>query len=179
MLSLLLWLPLLSPTGRAEEPTQPVTPFRSPVSSACISSPFGPRVLAGRPKAGTFHPGIDMPAPAGEAVRAIAAGTVLRIQRKGAGGLEMMVQHDGFIGIYSHLGMIAPAFAEGKRSVAPGEKLAVIGRTGVTYGTHLFFEVLQAGQPVDPAPMLGLSRCHESVAAAPATAAEPRGALAR
>ena len=46
----------------------------SPVASACISSPFGPRVLPNRPLAGTYHYGVDMPAPAGEAVRAAAPG---------------------------------------------------------------------------------------------------------
>ncbi len=38
----------------------------------------------------------------------------MRIQRKGPGGLEVVVQHDGFVGIYSHLGMVTPALAEGK-----------------------------------------------------------------
>jgi murein DD-endopeptidase MepM/ murein hydrolase activator NlpD len=175
LLSLLFLLPCAS---HAEPPAQAPAPLLSPVRSACISSPFGPRVLAGRPKAGTFHPGIDMPAPAGEAVRAVAAGRVLRIQRKGAGGLEVMVQHDGFIGIYSHLGMIAPPFAEGKSAVVPGEKLGVIGRTGVTYGTHLFFEMLKAGQPVDPAPFLGLQRCGTNVTTAGGEA-DPRASPAR
>jgi murein DD-endopeptidase MepM/ murein hydrolase activator NlpD len=157
-----VWL-LLSLPAQAE--TAPVAALPPPVSSACVSSPFGPRVLAGKPKAGSFHPGIDMPAPAGEAVRAIAPGRVLRIQRKGAGGLEMLVQHDGFIGVYSHLGMIAPAFAEGKSIVATGEKLAVIGRTGVTYGTHLFFAMLVDGRSVDPAPYLRVPRCGAALTA--------------
>ncbi|MEJ0017961.1 MAG: M23 family metallopeptidase [Acetobacteraceae bacterium] len=155
----LVLLLLLPRPGHAEPPQKAAESLPSPVRSACISSPFGPRFLAGLPKASTFHGGIDMPAPAGEAVRAVAPGHVLRIQRKGPGGLEMLVQHDGFIGIYSHLGIIAPAFAEGKRTVATGEKLAVIGRSGVTYGTHLFFGMLVDGRPIDPAPRLGVPRC--------------------
>src|SRR4051794_24276255 len=90
------------------------TALMPPVGATCISSPFGPRVLAEHPAAGTYHYGIDLPAPLGSAVVAAAPGTVLRIQRKGPGGLEMLVQHDGFMGIYSHFGLIAPAFAEGK-----------------------------------------------------------------
>jgi hypothetical protein len=34
-------------------------------------------------------------------VLATAPGTVIRIQNRGPGGLEMLVQHKGFIGIYS------------------------------------------------------------------------------
>ena len=64
-----------------------------------------------------------MPAPAGEAVRATAAGKVMRIQRKGPGGLEVLVQHDGFVGIYSHLGMVTPALAEGKTTLARGREI--------------------------------------------------------
>lgn len=130
-----------------------------PVSPACISSPFGPRVLANHPQAGTFHDGVDLPAPPGAPIVATAPGKVIRIQRKGAGGLEMLVRHDGFVAIYSHLGMVAPSFARGKRSVAAGEKLGVVGRTGVTVGTHVYFEMLIAGKPVDPAPYLHVSKC--------------------
>jgi len=134
-----------------------------PVPSACISSPFGPRVLPNRPMAGTFHNGVDMPAPAGEAVRAAAAGTVMRIQRKGPGGLEVLVQHDGFVAIYSHLGMVTPALAEGKTGLAAGDKIGVVGHSGLTYGMHVYFEMLEAGRPVDPAPYLGVPLCHGAI----------------
>jgi murein DD-endopeptidase MepM/ murein hydrolase activator NlpD len=134
-----------------------------PVSPACISSLFGPRVLPDHPAAGTYHYGIDLPAPVGSPVFATAPGTAVRVQRKGPGGLEMLVQHDGFLGIYSHFGMIMPAFAEGKRTVAAGEKLGVVGRTGVTSGAHLFFGMILAGRPVDPAQYLGVPLCNTGV----------------
>jgi hypothetical protein len=97
---------------------------------------------------------------AGEAVRAAAPGKVMRIQRKGPGGLEVLVQHDGFVGIYSHLGMVTPSLAEGKSTLAAGEKLGVVGHSGLTYGMHLYFEMLLSGRPVDPAPYLGLPLCN-------------------
>jgi len=133
--------------------------LQDPVTPACISSPFGPRILPARPLAGTFHNGIDLPAPAGAPVSAIAPGEVIRVQRRGPGGLEILVQHPGFVGIYSHLGMVAPAIAEGQRTVYGGEKLGVVGHSGVTYGMHLFFGMLVADHPVDPAPYLRLSLC--------------------
>ena len=60
-----------------------------PVRPACISSPFGPRVLPNHPFAGTYHYGVDLPAPAGAPVLATAPGKVIRVQRKGPGGLEV------------------------------------------------------------------------------------------
>jgi hypothetical protein len=133
--------------------------LRPPISPACVSSPFGPRVLSNQPQAGSYHYGIDLPAPAGAPILATAPGTVIRIQKKGRGGLEMVVQHESFVGIYSHFGMVMPAFAEGKRTVAAGEKLGVVGNTGLTTGAHLYFEMDFAGKPVDPAPYLGVPRC--------------------
>jgi murein DD-endopeptidase MepM/ murein hydrolase activator NlpD len=130
-----------------------------PVSPACISSPFGPRVLANHPQAGTYHHGVDLPAPPGASIVATAPGKVIRIQKKGPGGLEILVQHDGFVAIYSHLGMAAPSFAQGKRTVWAGEKLGVVGRTGVTVGTHVYFEMLKAGKPVDPVRYLRIPKC--------------------
>jgi len=131
-----------------------------PVTPACISSPFGPRVLPNHPLAGTFHNGIDLPAPAGAPVRAIAAGRVIRAQRRGPGGLELLVQHSGFVGVYSHLGSVAPAIADGHLTVHAGEKIGVVGHSGVTYGMHLFFAMEQDGHFVDPERYLRLANCH-------------------
>jgi murein DD-endopeptidase MepM/ murein hydrolase activator NlpD len=52
-----------------------------PVSPACISSPFGPRVLANHPRAGTYHHGVDLPAPPGASIVATAPGKVIRVQK--------------------------------------------------------------------------------------------------
>lgn len=60
---------------------------------------------------------------------------------------------------YAHLGTVAPALASGKRALAQGEVLGRVGRTGVTYGTHLHFEVWVNGEMVDPAPYFQLRRC--------------------
>lgn len=131
-----------------------------PVSPACVSSPFGPRILPGKPLAGTYHYGIDLPAPAGAPVRAVAAGEVVTLHRRGAGGLEVVLHHPGgFNTLYAHLGSVMPALAEGKRQVVAGEELGVVGRTGVSYGTHVYFELQVAGRRVDPAPYLHLQHC--------------------
>lgn len=131
-----------------------------PVKPACISSPFGPRILPDHPQAGTYHYGIDLPAPEGAPVLATAPGTVIRIQDSGPGGLEVMVQHDGFVGVYSHFGTVSPDLVDGKTSVAAGQKLGVVGKTGIIFGTHLYFEMIVEGKPVDPEPYLGVPPCN-------------------
>ena len=156
-IALAAWL-LPMPAALASLPAHGA--MRPPVSPACISSPFGPRVLPAHRLAGTFHNGIDLPAPAGAPVRAIAPGEVIRVERHGPGGLQILVQHRGFVGIYSHLGSVAPAIAEGQRVVHGGEKLGVVGHSGVMYGMHLFFGMLVNGHAVDPAPYLDLPLCH-------------------
>ena len=94
---------------------------------------------------------------------AAAPGTVIRIQNNGPGGLEMLVQHEGFVGIYSHLGKVMPVFALGKLAVAAGEKLGLVGNTGISTGPHLYFGMISAGKPVDPAPRLGVPLCNGEV----------------
>jgi murein DD-endopeptidase MepM/ murein hydrolase activator NlpD len=110
--------------------------------------------------AGIYHYGIDLPAPAGAAVHAAAAGEVITLHRRGAGGLEVVLRHPGGLTtLYAHLGSVTPALAEGKRAVVAGEKIGVVGRTGVSYGTHVYFELRVNGERVDPARYLSLVRC--------------------
>jgi murein DD-endopeptidase MepM/ murein hydrolase activator NlpD len=136
-----------------------------PVEPACISSPFGPRILPNKPFAGTFHNGIDLPAPIGSPVVAVAPGQVIRIQRHGIGGLEILIQHDGFIGVYSHLGLVAPILAEGGKTIYGGEKIGTVGRTGLTYGPHLYFGMIVNGLSVNPAPYINITPCGSGGAA--------------
>ena len=134
-----------------------------PVSPTCVTSPYGPRRRIG-PNASGFHRGIDLAAPAGGAIRAAADGQVIAIHKRGPGGLELLIRHGdpkagGYITLYSHLGSLVPAIAEGKRQVAAGETIAVVGRSGVTYGTHLYFGLLLNGRAIDPEPFLPVQRC--------------------
>lgn len=142
---------------------QPVVgQMQLPVRPTCLTSPFGDRAAPG-PHAIGFHNGIDLRAPAGGAVYAVQAGRIVSIHRRGPGGLEIAVAHAGALGpyvsIYAHLGLIAPAIASGRTEVAAGERIAVIGRSGVTYGTHLFFALTVGGRAVDPAPYFPVAAC--------------------
>jgi len=114
-----------------------------------------------------------MPAPIGTPVTAVAPGAVIRVQRHGIGGLEILIQHDGFIAVYSHLGLIAPLIAEGRKAVYGGEKIATVGRTGLTYGPHLYFGMIVDGRSVDPSPYLNVAPCGTGAPAAPEAKRRP------
>ena len=149
---------LLVLAGSAAAQTAPV--LRPPVTPACVSSPFGWRHAVGPHAPAGFHNGIDLPAPAGALVHAAAAGTVQVIKRQGLGGVTVHLAHSGgMTTLYAHLGNLVPAIAEGKRNVAAGEPLGHVARTGVTYGTHVFFAVLVNGQAVDPLGYMTIPHC--------------------
>ncbi len=96
----------------------------------------------------------------------MAPGTVAGIRRLGASGLEIDLGHRDAGGAYTtryaHLGSVAPALAMGRRTVAAGERLGRVGRTGVTHGTHVHFELHLNGAPVDPEPFFAVQRCGPS-----------------
>jgi murein DD-endopeptidase MepM/ murein hydrolase activator NlpD len=153
------WLTGLAMLGVVDTADRPPATVLPPVAHSCITSPFGPRRAIGPQAPATFHRGVDLRAPAGGAVTAVAPGRILAIHRRGADGMEVAIRHDGYVALYAHLGNLAPAIALGRSQVKAGDRIAVVGRTGVTYGTHLYFEILVNGQPIDPEPWLGLSRC--------------------
>ena len=134
--------------------------YPAPVAARCYSSPFGWRHRVGPMAPAGFHNGIDLPVPAGAMVRAPVAGVVARIRRMGIGGLQVTLHHPGgLVTLYAHLGSVVPALAEGRTTLAAGDPIGRIGRTGVTYGTHLFFAVFANGRAIDPNLLLGLSPC--------------------
>lgn len=142
--------------------------LQAPVQPACVSSPFGWRRAIGPNAPAGLHNGIDLPAPAGGIVRAAAAGTISAIRRQGPGGVSIRVAHaDGIATLYAHLGNLAPAIAQGKRAVAAGEPLGRVARTGVTYGTHLFFAVFVHGTAVDPLTLMDVPPCRTQSRALP------------
>lgn len=148
---------LLLPLAAAAQPAP--GSLALPFAEACVTSPFGARDGAGR-RASTFHQGVDLRAPAGTWVRAVAAGRVTAVRRIGGTGLSVDVTlPDGTITRFAHLGQVAPALANGKREVAAGDPLGRVGRTGISYGAHLHFELVVRGERIDPAPVLGVGPC--------------------
>jgi len=102
---------------------------------------------------GRLHAGIDIAAPLGTPVRAIAAGEVTFAGEIGDGAVVVEITHaPGVTSAYAHLEP-GPPVAEGDFVVA-GELVGSIGLTGITTGAHLHLAVWSAGEPLDPLTVL-------------------------
>lgn len=103
---------------------------------------------------GTFHAGIDIAAPLGSPIYAVAAGTVVDAGPAQGFGLWVRIRHDdGTISIYGH--MYDFFVSKGER-VPAGMQIARIGNRGDSTGPHLHFEIVIDGQHVDPQRWLAL-----------------------
>ena len=61
----------------------------------------------------------------------VSSGKLLRIEHGGPGGLEVLVQHDGYVSVYSHLASVAPLLGEGL--ILAGDEVGTVGHTGVSF----------------------------------------------
>jgi murein DD-endopeptidase MepM/ murein hydrolase activator NlpD len=120
-----------------------------PVDRARLTSGYGPRsnpVLKRR----QMHRGIDWAAPRGTPVRAAGNGVVVAIERSGAYGRYIEIDHGGTVAtVYAHLHRFAAGMRVGRR-VRQGDLIGRIGSTGRATGPHLHYEVLVAGRQIDP-----------------------------
>jgi murein DD-endopeptidase MepM/ murein hydrolase activator NlpD len=109
---------------------------------------------APRPQDGP-HKGIDIVAPLGTPVVAVADGVIDQMSRAdtGLGGIRLWLRDDaGTRYYYAHLSAIAPGLPLGAR-VAAGQRIGAVGRTGnARRGVHhLHFEMRPGGgRPVNP-----------------------------
>lgn len=104
---------------------------------------------------GAQHGGLDMAGSHGEPIYAAAAGRVVRAGRFGAYGNAIDIDHGrGIITRYAHLSSIS--VKQGQK-VDMGEKIAGMGSTGRSTGTHLHYEVRIDGKAVNPRPFIEAS----------------------
>jgi hypothetical protein len=101
------------------------------------------------------HLGVDIHAHIGEPVYAAADGVVVELSTNSGAGLYVNISHaDGYVTRYLHLDRTR-GVAVGSQ-VVQGQRIGDVGETGrAGSGPHLHFEVLQAGSPIDPAPLIG------------------------
>ncbi len=112
-----------------------------------LTSEFGTRV---HPISRTtkHHDGIDVAARSGTEITAPAGGTVVFAGRKSGYGNVVEIDHGfGYRTLYGHASRLL--VKEGAR-VARGEKIALVGSTGASTGSHLHYEVTVDGVKVDP-----------------------------
>lgn len=116
------------------------------LSTRAVTSEFG--VRGGRGKSREFHRGLDISAPRGTPVRAVAPGVVTVAGDGGGYGHYVVVDHgQGLSTLYAHL--LDFAVRRGDR-VAAGVALGRVGKSGNATGYHLHFEVRRGTQPLDP-----------------------------
>lgn len=95
-----------------------------------------------------FHAGIDIGAPTGQRIVAVATGTVVSAGAMGTYGNLVVIDHgNGLATAYAHQSRIA--VRSGQR-VARGTVIGYVGSTGASTGPHLHFETRVNGDPVDP-----------------------------
>ena len=114
-----------------------------------VSSPFGNRI---HPilKTKKFHSGIDIPAPSGRDVVAAGDGKVVSSSNLGSYGKAVIIDHGGGImTLYAHNSKL---LVQNGQTVTKGQKIALIGSTGLSTGPHLHFEVRKDGQYTNPIP---------------------------
>lgn len=119
-----------------------------------ITSTFGHRENPFGGSSVETHKGLDISAPYGAPVKAMAMGTVEFAGVRGGFGNCIILKHaNGFETLYGHLSKIL---------VSPGQKIDIgqqigkVGSTGRSTGPHLHYEVHQNGQKINPQPFLTL-----------------------
>lgn len=96
----------------------------------------------------TVQKGIDLRAPAGTAVRAVADGKVVFAGwLRGYGNLVILDHGDGFHTVVAHLGELERKMGE---EVKAGDGLGPLGDTGSLKGPYCYFELRHHGVAVDP-----------------------------
>lgn len=127
--------------------------FQDPVKANYrITSQYGMRIHPIK-KVRKMHTGIDQAAPIGTDIHASAKGVVKSVtgtanDRKGY-GLMVTLKHDnGYETRYPHL---SKAQVKVGQVVEMGQRIAKMGSSGSSTGSHLHFEVLKNGKHLDPA----------------------------
>lgn len=108
------------------------------------------------------HTGVDVNINVtGKSVVAVKSGTVVTSKAlrnpngtyRSYGEYVVINHHDGTMTLYAHMLSGSRKVVEGQ-SVSQGQVIGTVGSTGNSSGTHLHFEVLINGNPVNPLPYL-------------------------
>jgi murein DD-endopeptidase MepM/ murein hydrolase activator NlpD len=123
--------------------TPSIMPTQGWLSSAFAAMREHPILHVARP-----HEGIDVSAPMGTPIEAPAAGVVRSTGWEAGYGNTIEIDHGfGIVTRFAHTSRIL--VHQGQR-VQRGERIALVGNSGLATGPHLHYEVHVNGKPVDP-----------------------------
>ncbi|MBB6735015.1 M23 family metallopeptidase [Cohnella zeiphila] len=132
-----------------------ITPTIWPTDNRRITSLFGVRTDPFTGKA-RFHAGLDIAGHVGDPIFAAADGVVALSEKDSAEGNNIIIDHgNGIRTWYMHMSKLIATVGQ---KVAKGEQIGELGSTGRSTGPHLHYEVLVAGEPVDPRAYLKADR---------------------
>jgi murein DD-endopeptidase MepM/ murein hydrolase activator NlpD len=123
--------------------TPSIMPTQGWLSSAFSSMRAHPILHYARP-----HEGIDVTAPMGSPIEAPAAGTVTDAGWESGYGNTVTIEH-GF-GIETKFAHASKLLVRTGQRVSRGQRIALVGNSGLATGPHLHYEVHVKGRPVDP-----------------------------
>jgi len=123
-------------------------PGRAPVPDVEVNSNFGNRPDPFRNRL-AFHSGVDYPAPRGTSIVASGGGRVVYAGHRVEYGKTVEIDHGG--GLVTRYAHASKVLVTPGQIVMPGQKIAEVGSTGRSTGSHLHFEVIKDGLVVDPA----------------------------
>lgn len=118
-----------------------------PLMATRVSSDYGRRIHPIR-RFSHHHTGIDLAAPFGTPIRAVAAGRVIYSDPHGGYGNFVVIKHKNRV--TTHYGHCQQLKVKAGQAVKAGQIIATVGSTGVSTGPHLHFEIRVAGVPKDP-----------------------------
>lgn len=142
-------------TGVPADPIDPGALF-CPIQGAKIIQKFGPTSFALEPPSGGyvhFHSGVDLLAEYGTPILAAAGGKVTATGYADYFGLRVAITDSyGLVEIYAHMSDVAVNVGD---SVRQGQKIGLVGSTGLSIGSHLHLQLEVGGVPSDPTPLIG------------------------
>jgi len=124
--------------------------LRSPLKVYTITSRFTSRRFHPILKVYRPHYGVDLAAPIGTPIMAVADGTVTFTGwQRGYGRIVVLRHRGGYKTYYGHLSRFAKGIKKGKR-VVQKQIIGYVGRSGYATGPHLDYRVWHNGHFVDP-----------------------------
>ena len=123
--------------------TPSIMPTQGWLTSAFSSMREHPILHIARP-----HEGIDVTAPMGSPIEAPAAGVVTDAGWESGYGNTVTIDH-GY-GVVTKFAHASKLLVKTGQRVQRGQRIALVGNTGLATGPHLHYEVHVNGRPVDP-----------------------------